>query len=126
MQPGLVGTPTIFFPATANPPNSNPYITVTLQVTGLPTFFARIWGNRTASVTASATAEAYNPANVQNFTPIAPRGVKPWLVANLDPTNNPPTTPFITPATGVIEPGVIGKSSTSLPIAHVLPANSCT
>jgi putative oxidoreductase len=62
MQPALVGTPTIFFPASANPPNSNPHITVTLQVTNLPTFFGRIWGNRTATVTASATAEAYNPA----------------------------------------------------------------
>jgi hypothetical protein len=88
MQPvtgWLVGTPTISFPASANPPNSNPYITVKLQVTGLPSFFARIWGNRTATVTATATAEAYNPANVQSFTPIAPKGVKPWLVANSDP-----------------------------------------
>jgi hypothetical protein len=109
MQPGLVGTPTIFLPATANPPNSNPHITVTLQVTNLPTFFARIWGNRTATVKASATAEAYNPANVQTFTPIAPRGVKPWLVANIDPNKG---TPFITPATGVIETGaasVVGE-----------------
>jgi hypothetical protein len=110
MQPGLVGTPTIFFPATANPQNSNPHITVTLQVTNLPTFFARIWGNRTATVTASATAEAYNPANVQSFTPIAPMGVKPWLVANIDPNQPPvPPTPFITTATGVIEQNVIGE-----------------
>jgi Putative Flp pilus-assembly TadE/G-like len=128
MQPAigwLVGTPTMSFPAPANPPNSNPYITVKLQVTGLPIFFARIWGNRTASVTASATAEAYNPANVQNFTPIAPKGVKPWLVANLDPTNNPPTTPFITPATGVIESGVIGKTFNLTADCTLLPANSC-
>ena len=101
MQPGLVGTPTITFPAAANPPNSNPYVKVTLQVTTLPTFFAKIWGNRTATVTASATAEAYNPANVQNFTPIAPKGVKPWLVANADPNNS--GTPFINTLTGVIE-----------------------
>jgi hypothetical protein len=111
MQPGLVGTPTIFLPATANPPNSNPHITVTLQVTNLPTFFARIWGNRTATVTASATAEAYNPANVQNFTPIAPRGVKPWLVANADPNQPalPLPTPFITTLTGVIETNTIAN-----------------
>jgi hypothetical protein len=108
MQPGLVGTPTIFFPATANPQNSNPHITVTLQVTNLPTFFARIWGNRTATVTASATAEAYNPANVQSFTPIAPRGVKPWLVANFDPNNA--GAQFIIPATGVVESSVIGET----------------
>ncbi|HXM61430.1 MAG TPA: pilus assembly protein TadG-related protein [Terriglobales bacterium] len=112
MQPGLVGTPILFFPSTAVPPNSNPHITVTLQVTTLPTFFARIWGNRTATVTASATAEAYNPANVQSFTPIAPKGVKPWLVANLDPNQPPapPGTPFINITTGVIEPNVIGES----------------
>jgi hypothetical protein len=109
MQPVLVGTPTIFFPATATPPNSNPHITVTLQVTNLPTFFARIWGNRTATVKVSATAEAYNPANVQSFAPIAPRGVKPWLVANIDPNNPIPNTPFINTTTGVIETNTLGN-----------------
>src|SRR5580693_3858779 len=107
MQPALVGTPTIFFPGTANPPNSNPHITVTLQVTNLPTFFARIWGSRTATVKTSATAEAYNPANVQSFTPIAPRGVKPWLVANIDPNNPVPGTAFINTTTGVIETNTV-------------------
>lgn len=125
MQPGLVGTPTIFLPATANPSNSNPHITVTLQVTNLPTFFARIWGNRTATVTASATAEAYNPANVQNFTPIAPRGVKPWFVANADPSTIS-LTPFITPATGLIEPGVIGETFNLTADCKASPVNSCT
>jgi len=111
MQPGLVGTPALFFPATANPFNSNPHITVTLQLSTLPTFFARIWGNRAATVTASATAEAYNPANVQKFTPIAPRGVKPWFVANLDPYQPPASqTPFINTTTGVIEPSVVGET----------------
>jgi hypothetical protein len=42
---------------------------------------------------------------VQSFTPIAPRGVKPWLVANIDPNTG---TQFIT-TTGVIEPNVIGE-----------------
>jgi len=101
----ITSSQTVTFPSTANPPNSNPYVTVTLQVTTLPTFFARIWGNRSASVTASATAEAYNPANVQNFTRIAPKGVKPWLVANLDPNNS--NTPFINIATGAIEVGAV-------------------
>jgi hypothetical protein len=125
-QPALVGTPTIFFPATANPPNSNPHITVTLQVTALPTFFARIWGSRTATVTASATAEAYNPANVQNFTPIAPKGVKPWLVANADPTQNVvPAPAFIDPATGAVERGVIGKSFNLTADCRDRPHDSC-
>jgi hypothetical protein len=124
MQPALVGTPTIFFPGTANPPNSNPHITVTLQVTNLPTFFARIWGSRTATVKTSATAEAYNPANVQSFTPIAPRGVKPWLVANIDPNQPPlPPTRFITTATGVIEPNVIGETFNLTPDCN--PGPTC-
>jgi len=107
----ITSSQTVTFPSTANPPNSNPYVTVTLQVTTLPTFFARIWGNRAATVTASATAEAYNPANVQKFTPIAPRGVKPWFVANLDPYQPPASqTPFINTTTGVIEPSVVGET----------------
>ncbi len=84
----------------------NPRITVTLQVTTLPTFFARIWGNRTATVRASATAEAYNPANVQSFTPIAPKAVKPWLVGNIDPNSG---NAFID-SSGGIEAGVIGET----------------
>jgi Flp pilus assembly protein TadG len=88
----------------------NPQITVTLQRSGLPTFFSKIWpGNAPPSVTATATAEAYNPANLQNFTPIAPTAVKPWLVANADPNNG--GVPFINPLTGAIESfQVIGET----------------
>jgi len=104
----------VTFPGTANPTNSNPYVTVTLKVTTLPTFFSKIWGNRAATVSATAAAEAYNPANVQNFIPIAPKGVKPWLVANVDPNNPTPNTSFVNPATGVVEtdttPNVIGET----------------
>jgi hypothetical protein len=57
-------------------------------------------------VTASATAEAYNPANTASFTPISPKGVKPWLVANLDPRTSQP---FVDPSTGDIESGVIAN-----------------
>src|ERR1041384_5771706 len=39
----------------------NPQITLTLQRTDLPTFFARIWGSRLSTVSATAIAEAYNP-----------------------------------------------------------------
>jgi hypothetical protein len=101
----------------------NPRITVTLQVTTLPTFFARIWGNRTATVKASATAEAYNPANVQNFTPIAPKAVKPWLVANVDPNNS--GTPFIDTLSGDIEAGVTGEPL-NLTADCVSPGPGCT
>jgi hypothetical protein len=89
----------------------NPRITVTLQA-NLPTFFSKIWGRGTTSVTATATAEAYNPAYLgATMTPIALTSVKPWLVANADPTVGAVTPPaFINPTTGVVEQGVIGKT----------------
>jgi hypothetical protein len=88
----------------------NPHITVSLQSLNLPSFFSKIWGGAGTFVTATATAEAYNSANVQNFVPIAPMAVKPWLVANADPTTFTGTNPapnFVNPATGAIEPGVV-------------------
>ena len=74
----------------------NPRVTVSMQKTNLPVFFARIFGNSAAMVSAIATAEAYNPAYSQNntgsFVPAAPKCVKPFLVPNLDPgsSSNPP------------------------------------
>ncbi len=84
----------------------NPHITVTLNTSNLPSFFSKIWGGTGTVVTATATAEAYNPGNIQNFTPIAPKVVKPWLVANADPIQG---TQFITPATGAVEANVVGE-----------------
>src|ERR1700680_2149776 len=73
----------------------NPLVTVKVQRTDLPTFFARIWGRRAATVSATATAEAFNSSNsgnvgntsTGNITPVQPRCVKPWIVPNLDPGN---------------------------------------
>jgi len=62
---------------------NNPQITVTVQRTGLPSFFARIWGGRIVSVTRSAKAEAYNPSG--QLVPIQVHSVKPWLIPNCDP-----------------------------------------
>jgi len=42
--------------------DTNPTVTVKVQRTDLPTFFARIWGVTQVAVAASATAEAYNPS----------------------------------------------------------------
>jgi Putative Flp pilus-assembly TadE/G-like len=90
----------------------NPHVTVALQRTNLPTFFSKIWARSAATVTATATAEVYNPANLPTFTPISPRSVKPWLVANADPTHPalliPP--PFIDSTTGFVELGVTGET----------------
>lgn len=66
----------------------NPQITVQVQRTDLPIFFARIWSRSAASVSATATAEAYNPSNavsVGTAVPIAPRCSKPMIVPNCDP-----------------------------------------
>jgi Putative Flp pilus-assembly TadE/G-like len=71
----------------------NPIVNVQVQRLALPTFFSRIWGNPGNSVTATATAEAFNPSNSGNvgnvvtgtITPVQPRCVKPWMVPNLDP-----------------------------------------
>lgn len=93
--PTELGSPTFNFAA-----NNNPTVTVVLQQTNLPTFFARIFGQNASTTSASATAEAYNPSNLQTFTPITPRCVKPWLVANLDPTNG--GAPFIDPVSGTV------------------------
>src|SRR5579864_1240525 len=47
-------------------------VTVSLKASNLPTFFAKIWGANAPSVTATATAEAYNPANLPNTTLMTP------------------------------------------------------
>jgi len=70
---------------------SNLHISVRVTRTDLPTFFARIWGRNTATVSVSATAEAYNPsglnASLGQAPPVAPTCVKPWILPNKDPRN---------------------------------------
>jgi hypothetical protein len=89
----------------------NPQVTVTLQRNNLPTFFARIWGTQTATASATSVAEAFNPANSQNntgnYVPIAPKCVKPLLVANQDPQT---TLRFVDPVSGApVAAGVVGE-----------------
>jgi hypothetical protein len=102
-------------------------ITVNLKSANLPTFFSKIWSRNAPTVTASATAEAYNPANLPTttpFTPIAPTSVKPWLVANADPINV--GTPFVNTATGVVDSGIIGGPAIDLVSACMHPGpNRC-
>jgi len=84
--------------------NNDAIITVTLQQTNLPVFFARIWGRGLGTVSATAMAEAYNPSGSQILlgspVPIAPMCVKPWLLANFDPAN--PTSPLINSTSGAV------------------------
>jgi hypothetical protein len=81
----------------------NPMVTVQVTRSNLPTFFSRIWGNTGNSVSATATAEVYNPSFSATYSnqgtagtiiPVQPRCVKPWIVPNQDPLNPPksPTT----------------------------------
>jgi hypothetical protein len=71
----------------------NPQVTVKIQLSTLPTFFARIWGTTSLAVAASATAEVFNPSIYNTSTssttrpPVAPLCVKPWLIPNVDPSN---------------------------------------
>ena len=112
----------------------NPQVKVVVTRSGLPTFFARVWNQALATVSATAVAEAYNPSNSAPLSanasvlPIAPRCVKPMLLPNCDPLsghlNNPgspcgaafPT--FIDATTGAITnpglspAGVIGEQLT--------------
>jgi hypothetical protein len=108
------GTPPTLATATPIPVDfsrqGNPHVTIQLSSSNLPTFFSRIWGGTPPSVTATATAEAYNPANLPTITPIAPTSVKPWLVANADPNNG--GAPFVNTTTPdwVVDSAAIGES----------------
>jgi hypothetical protein len=115
--PQLVGAPTFDF--TTHP--GNPQVTVTLQRTDVPLFFARIWiiGRELATVQATATAEAYNsslpPGGPGGMPPVAPRCVKPWMIPNVDPQHA--SAPFVTTAGAIQNPGIyptgiIGESIT--------------
>jgi Flp pilus assembly protein TadG len=140
----LPGQVTVTFPnnsdtqfCTASGPNLpfgvNPLVTVKVQRTNLPTFFARIWGRTGATVSGTATAEAFNSSNsgnvgnvsTANITPVQPRCVKPWIVPNKDPGNAGTCTPgtclsFVDNLNGSITtkgimvnntpPGVIGRT----------------
>jgi len=117
---GLIGASTVNFVAGAAPTlntitpipidwtrQGNPHVTISLRSSNLPTFFSKIWTGTPPSVTATATAEVYNPANLSTFTPISPLSLKPWLVANADPNNA--SAAFVNITTGAVEESVTGE-----------------
>jgi hypothetical protein len=71
----------------------NPMVTVQVSPVSIPSFFSRIWGSTSNSVSATATAEVFNPSDSATagvspntlVTPVQPKCVKPWIVPNLDP-----------------------------------------
>lgn len=100
----------------------NPMVTVqiTPSVT-IPSFFSRIWGRTGNNITATATAEVFNPSDSNtnsvvstgSVTPVQPHCVKPWIVPNVDPNdgscpaNGTPCKPFVDPTSGAIQnPGI--------------------
>jgi hypothetical protein len=106
---GVSGTTTVSYSAGGAGPNANcttlptafavnPMVTVQVTRPNMPTFFSRIWGNLGNSVSATATAEAFNPSSsgtvgngpTGTITPVQPRCVKPWVIPNRDPLNPPP------------------------------------
>jgi Flp pilus assembly protein TadG len=93
----------------------NPTVTVNVTQGSFPAFFSRIWGTRANSVSATATAEAFNPSRSGIVTgtiiPVQPRCVKPWMVPNLDPLNpvscTGTCTGFVDPSDGhILHPGI--------------------
>jgi len=91
------GTGSTFADCTAIPGDDlfgvNPLVTVQVSRAGMPTLFSRIWSRAAKSVSATATAEVFNPSNSGSFAPggdavpVIPRCVKPWIIPNQDPKN---------------------------------------
>jgi hypothetical protein len=91
----------------------NPVVTVSLQRTNLPVFFARIFslfGSRYSgtTVSATATAEVFNPSGSSPMIPVQPRCVKPWMVPNSDPGNG--GNPFVDKTSGSIQHSGVSPS----------------
>jgi len=114
----------------------NPQVQVQVNRQGLPTFFSRIWRGGTNSVSATATAEAFNSSNSGSITasgivPVNPHCVKPWIIPNKDPANG--GAPFVSLLDGSINnqgiqysgvgPGVIGETFT---LADACSGADCT
>src|SRR5579872_1811310 len=78
---------------------TNPQVAVRVTSNSLPAFFSRIWGNTFLSVTATSTAEVYNPSG--NTLPVQSQCVKPWLLPNIAPSGGP-NSPLLDTTTGQI------------------------
>jgi Putative Flp pilus-assembly TadE/G-like len=106
------------------PTPEEPQITVNAKAS-VSTFFAKVFGIKTANVSATATAEAYNPSG--GSAPVAAACLKPFLVPNCDPTHASPANSvcvssgqgyFFNPSTGAIEhPGVYPAGIVGMPWA---------
>ncbi|MGC1448680.1 MAG: pilus assembly protein TadG-related protein [Candidatus Sulfotelmatobacter sp.] len=96
--------------AGANAFGVNPQVQVQVIRGGLPTLFSRIWSRNPNSVSATATAEAFNSSASGavapgGIVPVNPRCVKPWIIPNKDPGNA--GNPFVNLGDGsILNPGI--------------------
>jgi len=68
----------------ALPAHGNPRVSVTVEKTGAPAYFSQIFGVTVGTISATATAEAYNKSG--HDTPqIVLTGVRPWVNSQLQP-----------------------------------------
>jgi putative Flp pilus-assembly TadE/G-like protein len=126
---GIAPTVSVNFPNSgASSFGINPQVSVSVTRSNPPVFFGRIWQAAVASVSATATAEAFNPSNSSSVgafvsIPVAPQCVKPWVIPNCDPNHNAPANAacggpaaasFFDPTTGAISnPGLYGGAPNS-------------
>jgi len=91
----------------------DPLITVVVNAT-LPTFFMKIFGVNSANISATATAEAFNPSGDASGPTLCVSCLKPFLVPNCDVVHTAPANPactgaaagyFIKPGGGIANPG---------------------
>jgi hypothetical protein len=66
----------------------NPQVSVMVRSEPLPLFFSKIWGQPTATVSATGQAEGFNPSGTD--IPVAAKCVTPWLLPNIDPATGAP------------------------------------
>ncbi len=86
-QPATIRNITCNFDPGGTPAHGNPRISVTVEKTGAPAYFSRIFGVTPSVISATATAEAYNKSG--HDTPeIVLTGVRPWLIPNCNPNVN--------------------------------------
>jgi Flp pilus assembly protein TadG len=106
----------------------NPQVGVTLHSATLPLFFSKIWAQKTATVSATGLAEAFNPSGT-NF-PVATKCVMPWLLPNIDPGNTAGNGRLIRLPSGQIRnagpPSSGGKIGESLNLIFGCKSNDCT
>jgi hypothetical protein len=121
-QPVVPGQVAVTFPNAGQPSFVvRPQVSVTVERTDLPTFFARAAGRSIVAVGSTSVAEAFNPSSSSTMSfggapiPIAPHCVKPWILPNVDPTNG--GAPFFDAASGaILSPlGTIGKTINLVP-----------